>query len=245
MRAMAAIRALGPIDLKSIGRDPMLRGMIIVPVALGLVLRYAIPALTGKLQASYSFDLVRYYSLLMSVVVQFPPLLFGTVVGFLLLDQRDDQTLSALRVTPLPLHHYIAYRILGPILLSVVTTVAMVRLVGLVDISLGAIVMAAVGAAPLAPLMALGMAAFAQNKIQGFALQKASGIFLAPPFFAYFVPFHWQLAFGVLPTFWPYKLWWVLHAGEPYAWLYLAAGLAYQGLLLWLLLRRFHRVLIS
>lgn len=245
MRAIAAIRALGPIDLKSIGRDPMLRGMVIVPLALGLVLRYGIPVLTVKLQASFSFDLARYYSLLMSVIVQFPPLLFGTVVGFLLLDQRDDQTLTALRVTPLPVNHYVAYRIIVPTLLSVVTTVVMVPLVGLVEISMAAAVMAAVGAAPLAPLMALGMGAFAQNKIQGFALQKASGVFLGPPVFAYFAPPHWQLAFGVLPTFWPFKLWWVLDAGQPYAWLYLVVGLVYQGLLLWLLLRRFNRVLSS
>lgn len=243
MRAAPAIRVFGPIDLKSIGRDPMLRGMIIVPVVLGLVLRYAMPAIAVKLQASFSFDLPRYYSLLMSVVVQFPPLLFGTVVGFLLLDQRDDQTLTALRVTPLSVNHYVAYRVIAPILLSIAGTVLMVPLVGLVDISVASTVMAAVGAAPLAPLMALGMGAIAQNKIQGFALQKASGVFLGPPFFAYFVPLPWQLAFGILPTFWPYKLWWMLSSGHSYAWLCLVVGLAYQGLLLWLLLRRFNRVL--
>jgi len=242
---MAAIRALGPVDLKSIGRDPMLRGMLFIPLVIALVLRFGIPALTAKLQESYGFDLTPYYSLLMSVVVQFPPLLFGTVVGFLLLDQRDDQTLTALRVTPLPVSHYVAYRILGPIVLSVVTAVAMVHLIGLVEISLGATLMAAIGAAPLAPMIALGLGAFAQNKVQGFALQKASGVLLGPPFFAYFVPFHWQLPFGILPTFWPFKLWWVLDAREPYPWLYLVIGLAYQGFLLWLLLRRFKRVLIS
>ena len=245
MRAIAAMRALGPVDLKSIGRDPMLRGMIVIPLVLALVLRYGIPVLTVRLQESFAFDLAPYYSLLLSVVVQFPPLLFGTVVGFLLLDQRDDQTLTALRVTPLPVSHYVAYRIIGPIILSVLTTVAMVPLVGLVEISLGATLIAAIGAAPLAPLIALGLGAFAQNKIQGFALQKASGVFLAPPFFAYFVPIPWQLPFGILPTFWPFKLWWVLDAREPYPWLYLVVGLAYQSFLLWLLLRRFKRVLIA
>jgi fluoroquinolone transport system permease protein len=239
MRAITAIRTLGPIDLKNVGRDPMLRGMVIIPLALGLLLRYGLPALTAKLQASLSWDLAPYYSLVMSAVVQFPPLLFGTVVGFLLLDQRDDETLTALRVTPLRFSHYLAYRIVVPILLSVATTVPMVSFAGVVEMSLADTLLAATAAAPLAPLMALGMGALAQNKVQGFALQKASGVFLGPPAFAYFLSGPWHWAFGILPTFWPFKVWWVLSAGQPGAWLYLMISLVYHGLLLWLLLRRY------
>jgi fluoroquinolone transport system permease protein len=36
----------------------------------------------------------------MSFVLLMTPMLAGIVVGFLLLDQRDDQTLTALQVTP-------------------------------------------------------------------------------------------------------------------------------------------------
>jgi fluoroquinolone transport system permease protein len=243
--ALAAFRGLGSLDLKNIRRDPMLRGIVFVPLALAAFLHYGVPALAAKLWESYSFDLTAYYGLLMSAIVQIPPMLFGTVAGFLLLDQRDDQTLMALRVTPMELKHYVAYRVLAPVVLSAVTIVALVRWVGLVEISLAAAVVGAVGTAPLAPLTALAMATFAQNKIQGFALQKASGVFIGPPLLAYFVPAHWQLAFGALPTFWTMKVWWGLHAAEPQTWLYLAAGLAYQALLLLLLFRRFHRVMTT
>ena len=40
----------------------------------------------------------------------------GTVVGFLLLDQRDDQTMTALLVTPLSLGDYLRYRMTLPML---------------------------------------------------------------------------------------------------------------------------------
>lgn len=42
-------------------------------------------------------------------------MVFGVVTGFLLLDERDDRTLTALQVTPLPLRAYIFYRVTVPI----------------------------------------------------------------------------------------------------------------------------------
>jgi fluoroquinolone transport system permease protein len=46
----------------------------------------------------------------MSFLVVVMPALVGMVIGFLLLDQRDDQTLAALQVTPLTLNGYLIYR---------------------------------------------------------------------------------------------------------------------------------------
>ena len=60
---------------------------------------------------------------------------------------------------------------------------------------------------------------------------------------AYFVAMPWQLGFGILPADWPVKLVWALQASSPGAWLYLPAGLAYQLLILGLLLRKFRRAI--
>ena len=60
---------------------------------------------------------------------------------------------------------------------------------------------------------------------------------------AYFVDGPWQLAFGVLPTYWPAKLYWMLHAGEPGWWLYFVIGLVFQLVLVAALLSRFSRVM--
>ncbi len=42
----------------------------------------------------------------------------GMVVGFLLLDERDAHTPAALRVTPLSMRRYLAYRVSGPLLVA-------------------------------------------------------------------------------------------------------------------------------
>lgn len=64
------------------------------------------------------------------------PDLVGMVIGFLLLDERDTQTLDALRVTPLSMRRYLAYRISAPLLIAKVTTLFGYRLVALTPLPL-------------------------------------------------------------------------------------------------------------
>ena len=102
---------------------------------------------------------------------------------------------------------------------------------------------AAVAAAPVAPLYALFLGAFASNKVEGFALMKAAGVLAVPPLAAFFVRSAWQTAFGVVPLYWPVKAFWIVHEGGRFFVLHLAVGVAYQLLLVALLLARYDRVL--
>ena len=195
-----------------------------------------VPALNEWLGERYAFDLTPHYPLLTSFLVLMVPTLMDSVVGFLLLDQRDDRTLTALQVTPLTVEGSLAYRIAVPM-------VASVAIANLVTMGVVTAFAAAVQAAPAAPLYALFVAAFAANKVQGFALLKGVGVLTWPPVIAWFVSSPWQVAFGIDPLYWPLKLFWMLEAGEPRVGLYFAAGLAYQGLLMALLVPRFKTVI--
>lgn len=236
------LRSLGPIDVKSVRRDSMLRWLVAYPIALALLARWGTPPLTTWLGERYAFDLTPYYPLLMSVLVLVVPALVGCVVGFLLLDQKDDHTLSALQVTPLTVNGYLIYRATVPMVLSVVMTMLIVPVAGLVTMGFVPVLLAAVEAAPVAPLYALFVGAFAANKVQGFALMKGVGVVVWPPVFAYFVSSTWQWAFGIVPVYWPLKLFWMLEAGESGIWLSFVIGLVYQGFVAALLLRRFNTV---
>ena len=99
-------------------------------------------------------------------------------------------------------------------------------LAGLVALDGATLFLSAIAAAPLALLMALTLAAFAANKVQGFALVKGLGALFLPVALAWFVAMPAQLAFGLLPVYWPQKLCWMLIAGEPGAAWALAAALA-------------------
>jgi fluoroquinolone transport system permease protein len=243
MNAVTAFRALGPIDLRSVARDSMLRWLVALPVLMALLLRWGVPVAAKRVSLQYSIDLLPYYPLIASIIVLVTPMVAGTVIGFLLLDQRDDRTLSALQVTPLTLGGYLAYRLAVPVLVSIVMTVITVPLTGLVRIGPLPLLLVGLAAAPLAPAFALLLGAFANNKVQGFAIMKAAGILNWPPIIAWFLPTVWQWVMGIVPTYWPVKLFWLLEAGEGGWWGYLVVGMAYQLLVISFLLRRFNTVI--
>jgi fluoroquinolone transport system permease protein len=238
------LRALWTIDAQSIARDSLLRWMVVLTPAFGLLFRFGAPRIDGTLERELGFDLTPYFPLVMSFLPLIAAAMAGTVAGFLLLDQRDDQTLMAILVTPLRLGGYLRYRLTGVILLSAALGSIIVPLAGLSETTLLQLVLSASVAAPLAPIYALFLGTFAANKVQGFALAKAIGVVLVPCVAAYFVAGPWQSAFGLLPHYWPLKVFWLFDEGATAAAMgHALLGLVWQGMVLAMLVRRFSRVL--
>lgn len=243
MRTAAAFQALGAIDARSVARDPMLRWLALVTPGFGLLFRWGIPAVAVALERQFGFDLVAYFPLLMSFLPLIAAGMAGSVVGFLLLDQRDDQTLTALLVTPLRLGDYLRYRLGGVLVVSALLGALIVPLAGLTPTTPLQVLVCAVTAAPLAAIYALFLGTFAANKVQGFALVKAVGIVMVPCVVAYFVAGPWQYAFGLVPHYWPLKVFWLFDASAVGPALgHALVGLAWQAVLLTLLVRRFSHV---
>jgi fluoroquinolone transport system permease protein len=234
------LRAFGISDLKSVRRDPLLLYMLIIPPLMVLLVRLIVPRATDYL--SEGFDLVPYYPMLLSFffVLQIP-FLFGLLVGLLVLDERDDDTLTALRVTPISMSGYALYRGGAAVLLSFGYVLITLPLTGLMSPSLlPAVAPVALLSGLMAPLVALILVAFAANKVEGLALMKGLAVFMLGPLAAYFMDSSWQLLLGILPTYWPAKAFWVAGEGGNF-WPYVLVGLIYNLLLLALLLRRFRK----
>jgi len=244
MNIGTVLRSLGPIDVRNVRRDSMTSWMILIPILTALVLRWGVPALNMRLLEQYDFDLTEYYPVLLSYFfIGLCPMVFGAVIGFLLLDEKDDRTLTALQVTPLPLNGYIIYRVTLPIILTFVLMFLIFPLANLTPFNTRVILLSAIAAAPMAPMLALSLASLAQNKVQGFALMKLIGIALFAPILAYFAPSGWELAFGIFPTYWPMKVYWMLYVGQANVWLYVLMAVVYQLLVTFTLARRFYKVL--
>jgi fluoroquinolone transport system permease protein len=244
MNLTTVLRSLGPIDIRNIRRDSLISWMVFLPIMLALILRWSVPPLNVRLLEQYNFDLVEYYPVLLAYFfIGMCPMVYGVVTGFLLLDEKDDRTLTALQVTPLPLNSYIIYRVAVPIILTFVLMFAIFPLANLTPFNVRTILISAIAAAPMAPMLALLLASFAQNKVQGFALMKLTGIVLFAPILAYFAPQGWELAFGIFPTYWPMKVYWLLYEGATNVWLYVFIAVVYQSLVTVFLARRFYKVL--
>jgi fluoroquinolone transport system permease protein len=238
---MNAIQSLTLADIRNVNRDSLLRLMLVYPWIMAFALRWVIPFVAEGF--ADRFDFRPYYGLLTSFFgTLLMPQLFGYVIGFMLLDERDDGTLTALRTTPLSLNRYLLYKLTVPVLVSIVAVYIFIPVVGLVDVPIAPLLPVALVAALTGPIFALLLAAIAANKVQGIVVMKGMSLVLITPMLAYFVPEPWQWLFGFSPTFWPVKAFWQVLAGEAWWWT-VVIGLAYNGLLLWLLLRHFKRVL--
>lgn len=220
-----AFRALGPIDLRNMMRDSLMKWMVFIPIVYAFMVRFITPPVADWLLRDYNFDLSPYYHLVLAfMIVLANPVVFGFVIGMLLLDERDDDTLTALRVTPLPMLGYAIYKLTWPTILGYVLTLLGLWLAGLTPdpIPWLAWILACFPAALLTPWTALLMAAFAKNKVEGFAMIKSlGGSILLFPIAAWFIPMPWRWLVGILPTFWPAQVYWSL---LEYNWAEVAIG---------------------
>jgi fluoroquinolone transport system permease protein len=240
----AAFRALVYADSRSLWRDPLLGWVLGLPLGLALLLRLLIPRIAAALASNTGFDLAPFYPLVMGGYLMTAPGIVGMVIGFLLLDERDARTLVALRVTPLPMRQYLAYRVVLPLVAGTAATLAGYPLTGLVPLPVATLTFIAVVAGLSAPITALVLAVAAPNKVAGFAVVKVMNSLNLLPIAAFFVPLPLQLVAGVVPTYWPMRALWSAAAGQPYAadlWIGLIAAALALALAVWVFERRLLR----
>ncbi|RNL87580.1 ABC transporter permease [Halostreptopolyspora alba] len=236
--------AFGRGDLINVRRDPMFRFLLVAPLVYVALVRFALPPVTDMLAGNVGFDLTPYHPLVLSLfLVLGPAMILSALGGLLLIEEKDTGTLAALRVTPVSVSAFATYRsaVFGGVIL--VYVVVMMFLSGYVGAGmLVAVLAAGLCAAALGATAMLLIVLVSANKLEGLAVIRALGLLVtALPILPWFVPPPWEYAFGVLPAYWPAKIYWVAAEGGTY-WPYLLIGLLYNGALISMLTRGFsHR----
>lgn len=239
----AAIRALVDADARLVWRDPLLKWIVLLPVLLALLLRVLIPRAHAALLVDAGFDAAPYYPLVMSGYLMTAPGIVGMVMGFLLLDERDAHTLTAIRVTPLSARRYLAYRITTPLVVATASTLVGYLLIGITPLPFTSLLAISVVGALSAPLIALVLATAAPNKVAGLAVVKVLNGLNLLPVAAFFLPRPLQYVAGVIPTYWPMRAFWSAAIGEGHL-AYLAGGAVVGVLALLLAASMFERRLL-
>jgi fluoroquinolone transport system permease protein len=238
-----AFRTLVYADSRMLWRDPLLGWILALPIGLALLLRSLTPRVQQALLAGAGFDLTSYYPLVMGGYLMTAPGMVGMVIGFLLLDERDARTLTALRTTPLSMRQYLAYRVVLPLLLGTASTLIGYPVTGLTPLPLTSLLPIVVVASLSAPLLALILGLAAPNKVAGFAVVKVLNAVNLLPIVVYFVPRPVQYAAGIFPTYWPMRAFWSAAVGETFGG-YLVVGIVVAALALLLAAWRFDQRLL-
>lgn len=199
---MAIILTLVKGDIKNIKRDIILMAAIIGPIAMALLLRFAVPIASDLLLKQFGFKLTSYYPLIVGIALMLIPMLIGTMTGFLLLEDKDEKMLMYFSVTPLRKEGYLAYRILNPVILNMVLSLFLVYFSQLITINILKLVPVILMASTEAMLIALLLGAFGENRVDGLAMSKVQGVFFIVPVIDKLIYSKYNILFGVFPTYW-------------------------------------------
>ena len=233
--ALTLIRA----DLRNILRDSMLLLIMVAPVLILLVMRFGIPLLARLLGGQAGFDLSPYYPLIAIVFSMLLPLLFGLMVGFLLLDEQDEHLLQVIAVTPVTRQGYLTVKFAAPMVSIFLFAFLYMELSGLVETDLVRFLPLAGLIALQAPMVGMFLVTFAENKVEGLALGKGISVYLLAPFIGYFLDSPLTYLAGISPAFWVSE---AFLANTPSGYLFhLGAGVVVHIFYLWLLIRLFTR----
>jgi fluoroquinolone transport system permease protein len=234
-------KQLGLNDVRLIGRDQFMLWLAAYPLFNFFILRYVVPWLAIWSETNYQTDIRPYYVLLSSyLLVVLVPMLIGVVAGLLLIEEREDNTLTAMLVTPVSLNQFVGYRLSLAAGFTFVLLLGFIPLVKIVALPLGSALVLAFFAAVSAPVTALLFFSIAQDKVQAFGVLKVLGTLNLVPAVAYAVGEPWQWLFGLHPAYWVAKAFWEAAAGSGYFFLYGFIGFLYNCVLLWFLTQRFH-----
>lgn len=249
MQMTELIPKLGRNDVKLIGRDSFLILMGGYMIVTAVILRFGLPALDRTLVnngimpgETFPMRFAELYPMLVAYFAFFlGSVLTGVLFGFMLLDEKDDQTIKAMLVTPVPLNQYVLYRIGVPTVLAFVGVLIELYIMDLALLPAWQLVLLSLGAALTAPIAALFFATFAENKVQGFAMSKFAGIAGWTILIGWFVPEPVQWLIGIFPPFWIAKAYWMAFDGVTWWWAALVVGVVLQIGLVGVLVRKFRK----
>lgn len=240
---MRSVAAFARNDLRGVFREPLLAGVIFAPVVWTLMVRFGTPAATSMVADRFDFDLRPYYPLILtSFLLLTSPLISGMLAAFLLLEERDTGTLTAVAVTPASMGSYLVYRFGMATIVGALYVVGTFTGSGLLTAAMvpGMLVAAVVSGLCSIPI-GLTMLVLARNKVEGIAVARAMGILVAGlPILPYFLAPPWRWLFGVLPPYWPSEIVWMSAEGRTW-WPFVVGGLVTVVIYSVLLGRRFLR----
>ncbi|MCG8572198.1 MAG: hypothetical protein MJB14_18865 [Spirochaetes bacterium] len=237
MRYLRVIKTLTGGDLKNVQRDPILVLLFFVPFSVVALFRFAIPFATQLLDQHLAFDLTPHYAFIISMVSLIVPMTYGFVMGFILLEERDENILNYFAVTPLTKGGYLWYKMIIPMVVSTFFSLMILLLLPFTDFPVFKIVLLCMVASMEAPLMALFLAAFAQNKVEGMAVGKLGSIIFMAPFIGYFAPGIGKLGGALFPPWWISMTFLVRYSDS--FWLYLVGAIVVHLVFLYILLKKY------
>ena len=212
-------------ELKNLLRDPLNLFMLIYPFFMLGFVGWLIPEILKRSGVDtqgpeYALSMLLLFTLILAI----GGFISGVILGFSLLENKDEQTIKAIAVSPISIMGYTLFKSLYTFIFGVLGNFVMIfgmkylfadtfsfaygdTAFGLKEIANLDIVLFSIVSSLMTPTAGVLMAAIAKNKIEGFALMKSGGILFMIPLLILLDGFSdWkQFILGLAPNFWAVK----------------------------------------
>lgn len=190
------------IGFQVILRDAVMLVLIPAPFLVGITFHYFLPLLNRFLIQHFAFTIEPYYALSDGLMMLLAPVLLTMSSAFLLLEESDEGISSYFQITPAGRQHYLIARIGIPALWGFFCSIIIGKVFYLSTLSFSVIIALSFVSALFGCTVAMMIVAFANNRVEGLAISKLTGITMIGIFIPWFVSDSWRWTVGILPTFW-------------------------------------------
>lgn len=188
-------------DLRQIFRDKTLTVFLFAPLILIVFVRLFVPFITEQ------YPIIQdYHPMIMMFAGIQTAIMFGFIISFIILDEKDENVLQVIRVLPISPFYFILYRLLFATTFSTLGAFLMINLSGIAYPGLTNSILLSVQYGLTAPFITLIIATFAKNKVEGMAFFKGVDLILLLPMLSFFVAGNIKYIFSIIPAFWTYNL---------------------------------------
>ena len=187
-------------DMKNTRRDPTLLLLLFVPLLFILLTKFGLPTLT-----EYWPEATMFYTVLIAFFCVLTAVMPGFIVAFMLLDERDQNVLLAIRIMPVKPAGYFGMKMLFMFLFGLIGCFLLLQLNGVVELDVLKSLLVALVCASCSPFFVFFTISFAKNKIEGATMMKVLNTLLMLPIIALFIDHPFTYLMGLIPFFWIYK----------------------------------------
>ncbi len=208
-------------EARTIVREPINLYMCLFPIIVLILSSFVFPMVFESFDPTQGTMLKAVMLLLLVVILAFGSYFLAAMATFLLLEQKDENTLNTIAVTPVGASGYLKFKMTYVYLMSVVGNIVILLGTKLIagdkytilgrslfdSLGLSDIIAFSVVNALLTPALGLLQSAFAKNKVEGFALIKGTGMLALVPALMILEAFQGRLQYvlGIFPNFWAIK----------------------------------------
>lgn len=186
-------------DLKQIFRDRVMYIFLGLPFLIIPILKWGVPFLSDIFPI-----LENYHPLIVCMMVSVPAVIPAYIISFIMLEEKDRQIFSALRILPISSWGFLSYRMLLIFICGWFYAWITLVTADLMTMGWGQSLSLSFLAALSAPITTLLVLNFAKNKIEGVTMLKGINFIYMFPMMIIIIGPEWEKAIGMIPFYWTF-----------------------------------------